>query len=81
MENHKYPVFRTSPVKLGNQILSTSSSDTLPIESNYPNEPFSTSDSEEKPIPQKRPHPMSETDTYFQTPSNRKIKKTVLFQG
>ena len=65
MENHKYPVFRTSPVKLGNQIPHTSSSDTLPNESDYPDEPSSTSDSEERPIPQKWPHTTSETNTYF----------------
>ena len=65
MENREYPVFRTSPVKLDDQIPHTFSSDTQPNESDYPYEPSSTSDSEERPIPQKRPHPTSETDTYF----------------
>ena len=81
MENHEYPVFRTRPVKLGNQILRTFSSDTLPNESDYPYEP-STSDSEERPIPQKRPHPTSETDTDFSDTQQLKHKKKLVpFQG
>ena len=68
MENREYPVFRNSLVKLGNQIPHTSSSDTLPNES-------STSDSEEIPIPQKWPHPTSETDTYFSDTQQLKHKK------
>ena len=75
MENHEYPVFRTSPVKLGDQTLRTSSSDTLPNESDYPYEPSTTSDSEERLIPQKRPHPKSETDTYFSDTQQPKHKK------
>ena len=77
MENREYPVFRTTPVKLGNQTPRTSSSNILPNESDYPYE-SSTSDSEERPIPQKRPHPTSETDTYFsdtQQPKHKKTKK------
>ena len=75
MENREYPVFRTSPVKLGDQIPCTSSSDTLPNESDYPYEPSSTSDSEERPIPQKRPHPTLETHTYFSDTQQPKHKK------
>ena len=75
MENREYPLFRTSPVKLGDQIPHTSSSDTLPNESDYPYEPSSTSDSEERPIPQKRSHPTSETDTYFSDTQQLKHKK------
>ena len=82
MENREYPVFRTSPVKLGDQIPCTSCSDTLPNESDYPYEPSSPSDSEERPIPQKRPHPTSETDTYFSdTQQPKQKKKMVPFQG
>ena len=81
MKNCEYPVFRTSPVKLGDQILRTSSSDTLPNESDYPYEPSLTSNSEERPIPQKRPQPTSETDTYFQTSSNWNIKKRWHFKA
>ena len=80
MENHEYPVFRTRPVKLGDQIPRTSNSDTQPNKSDYPYEP-STSDSEERPIPQKQPHPTSETDTYFSDTQQPKHKKTVPFQG
>ena len=80
MENREYPVFRTSPVKLGDQILRTPSSDTQPNESDYPYEPSFTSDSEERPIPQKRPHPTSETDTYFSDTQQPK-QKTAPFQG
>ena len=75
MENRKYQVLITSPVKLGDQILRTSSSDTLPNESDYPYEPSSTSDSEERPIPQKWPHSTSETDTYFSDTQQPKHKK------
>ena len=75
MENREYPVFRTSPVERGDQIPLTSSSDTLPTESDYPYEPSSTSDSEERPIPQKRPNPTSETDTYFSDTQQPKHKK------
>ena len=74
-ENHEYPVFRTSSVRLGNQIPHTSSSDTLPNESDYPYEPSSTSDSEERPIPQKWPHTISETDNYFSDTQQPKHKK------
>ena len=81
IENREYPIFRTSPVKLGDQIPRTYSSDTLPNESDYPYEPSSTSDSEERPIPQKRSHPTSETDTYFLDTQQPKHKKTVPFQG
>ena len=80
-ENHEYPVFRTSPVKLGNQILHTSSSDTLPNESDYPNEPSSKSDSEERLIPQKWLHATSETDTYFSDTQQLKHKKRCRFKA
>ena len=76
MENREYPVFRTSPVKRGDQLPRTSSSNTLPNESDYPYEPSSTSDSEERQILQKRPHPTSETDTYFSDTQQPKHKKT-----
>ena len=64
-----------SPVKLGDQIPRTSSSDTLPNESDYLYEPSSTSNSEERLIPQKRPHPTLETDTYFSDTQQMKHKK------
>ena len=83
MENREYPVFRTISVKLGDQIPRTSSSDILPNESDYPYEPC-TSDSEERPIPQKRLHPTSETDTYFsdtQQPKQKKKQKRCRFKA
>ena len=75
MENREFSVFKTSLVKLGDQTPRTSSSDILPNESDYPYEPSSTSDSEERPIPQKRPYPTSETDTYFSDTQQPKHKK------
>ena len=73
MENHEYPVFRTSPVKLGHQILRTSSSDTLPNESDYPYEP-STSDSEKDRYHKNGLTQHRRLTLTFQTPSNRNIK-------
>ena len=80
LENCEYPVFRTSPVKLGDQIPRTSSWDTLPNESDYPYDPSFTSDSEERPIPQKPPY-IGDWHLLFRHTATETLKKTVPFQG